>query len=51
MPLTNSQYDAIMRSYEEKQRAARYRLEKNTLEVYAKIPSYEELDRDRKSVV
>ena len=45
MPLTNSQYDAIMRSYEEKQRAARYRLEKNTLEVYAKIPSYEELDR------
>lgn len=45
MPLTNSQYDAIMRSYEEKQRAARYHLEKNTLEVYAKIPSYEELDR------
>lgn len=45
MPLTNSQYDAIMRSYEEKQRAARYRLEKNTQEVYAKIPSYEELDR------
>lgn len=45
MPLTNSQYDAIMRSYEEKQRAARYRLERNTQEVYAKIPSYEELDR------
>lgn len=45
MPLTNSQYDAIMRSYEEKQRAARYRLEKNTQEVYAKIPSYEELDK------
>lgn len=45
MPLTNSQYDAIMRSYEEKQRAARYRLEKNTQEVYTKIPSYEELDR------
>lgn len=45
MPLTNSQYDAIMRSYEEKQRAARYRLEKNTQIVYDKIPSYEELDR------
>ena len=44
MPLTNSQYDAIMRSYEEKQRASRYRLEKNTQEVYQKIPSYEELD-------
>ena len=44
MPLTNSQYDAIMRSYEEKQRASRYRLEKNTREVYQKIPSYEELD-------
>lgn len=45
MPLTNSQYDAIMRSYEEKQRTARHRLEKNTQEVYAKIPSYEELNR------
>ncbi|MBD5469765.1 MAG: ATP-binding protein [Lachnospiraceae bacterium] len=44
MPLTNSQYDAIMRSYEEKQRASRYRLEKNIQEVYQKIPSYEELD-------
>lgn len=50
MPLTNSQYDAIMRSYEEKQRAARYRLEKNTSEVYSKIPSYEELDRQAASI-
>lgn len=50
MPLTNSQYDAIMRSYEEKQRAARYRLEKNTLEVYAKIPSYEELERQAATI-
>lgn len=45
MSLTNSQYDAIMRSYEEKQRVARYRLEENTQRVYAKIPSYQELDR------
>lgn len=44
MPLTNSQYDAIMRSYEEKQRAARHRLETNTETVYKKIPAYEELD-------
>lgn len=50
MPLTNSQYDAIMRSYEEKQRASRYRLEKNTLEVYAKIPSYEELERQSATI-
>ena len=45
MPLTNSQYDAIMRSYEEKQRAARRRLEQNTETVYQKIPDYEALDR------
>ena len=45
MPLTNSQYDAIMRSYEEKQRAVRHRLEHNTETVYQTIPAYEALDR------
>lgn len=50
MPLTNSQYDAIMRSYEEKQRASRYRLEKNTQAVYDKIPSYEELERQSAAI-
>lgn len=50
MPLTNSQYDAIMRSYEEKQRASRYRLEKNTQTVYEKIPSYEELERQSAAI-
>ncbi len=45
MSLTNSQYDAIMRSYEEKQRIARHRLERNTEIVYQKIPTYEALDR------
>ncbi len=50
MPLTNSQYDAIMRAYEEKQRTARYRLEKNTQEVYEKIPSYEALDKKAASI-
>lgn len=50
MPLTNSQYDAIMRSYEEKQRAARYRLEANIQTVYDKIPAYQELDRQTASI-
>jgi len=50
MPLTNSQYDAIMRSYEEKQRAARHRLETHTKTVYQKIPAYEELDRQVASI-
>lgn len=45
MPLTNSQYDAIMRAYEEKQRIARHRLDHNTEIVYQKIPAYEALDR------
>lgn len=43
MSLTNSQYEAIMRSYEEKQRKSRYRMEENREKVFAKIPSYEEL--------
>lgn len=50
MPLTNSQYDAIMRSYEEKQRAARHRLAVNTETVYKKIPAYEELDHEVASI-
>ncbi len=50
MALTNSQYDAIMRSYEEKQRAARHRLEHNTETVYRQIPEYEDLDRQIASI-
>jgi len=50
MPLTNSQYNEIMRSYEEKQRAARHRLEENTKLVYEKIPAYEELDKQVASI-
>ncbi|MDE7324276.1 MAG: ATP-binding protein [Lachnospiraceae bacterium] len=50
MPLTNSQYDAVMRVYEEKQRTARYRLEKNTEIVYEKIPAYRELDKQSASI-
>jgi DNA replication protein DnaC len=45
MSLTNSQYDQIMRAYEEKQRASRRKLEANTAIVYSKIPGYEDLDR------
>ncbi|MBE5875740.1 MAG: AAA family ATPase [Lachnospiraceae bacterium] len=45
MPLTNSQYDSIIRAYEEKQRASRHRLEAHTEIVYRQIPNYEELDR------
>ncbi len=45
MALTNSQYDAIMRSYEEKQRIARHQLEHNTEMVYQKITTYKALER------
>lgn len=45
MSLTNSQYDRIMRVYEEKQRAARRRLEEKANLIYAKIPAYEALDK------
>lgn len=50
MSLTNSQYDAIMRSYEEKQRAVRRRLEHNTETVYQQIPAYEALDKQVASI-
>lgn len=50
MSLTNSQYNAIIRSYEEKQRKARYLQEAHTEEVYAAIPEYEDLDRQVSSI-
>jgi DNA replication protein DnaC len=50
MSLTNSQYDSIMREYEEKQRISRRRLDKNIQIVYNKIPSYEDLDRQSASI-
>lgn len=50
MPLTNSQYDAVMRAYEEKQRTARYRLEQKTENIYQKIPAYQELDKQAASI-
>jgi len=44
MPLSNSQYNAIMRMYEEKQRRSRYLLEQRKDAVYQQIPEYEKLD-------
>ena len=44
MPLSNSQYNALMRMYEEKQRKSRYLLEQRKDAVYQQIPEYEELD-------
>lgn len=50
MALTNSQYDAIMRDYEQKQRNARHRLDNNKNIVYKQLPAYEELDRQVASI-
>jgi DNA replication protein DnaC len=44
MALTNSQYDTIMRTYEEKQRAARLRQEKLREQIYREIPALEAMD-------
>jgi DNA replication protein DnaC len=50
MSLTNSQYDQIMRAYEEKQRVSRNNLAQNTTIVYSKIPGYEDLDKQSASI-
>ena len=44
MALTNSQYDQIMRSYEERQRISRVRLEEKKADIYAAVPALKELD-------
>ena len=44
MALTNSQYDQIMRGYEEKQRISRLRLDEKKSEIYAKVPAIRALD-------
>ncbi len=44
MPLTNSQYDIIMREYEKKQRKSRDELNARIDEVYAKLPELHEID-------
>lgn len=44
MPLTNSQYDIIMREYQKKQRKSREELSARIDEVYAKLPELYEID-------
>lgn len=44
MPLTNAQYDAIMRSYDARQVKHNYEKQKRQNEVYAKVPSLKTID-------
>lgn len=46
MPLTNSQYDAIMRIYQQKQLANRARLLKRREEISEKLPAYQMLEEE-----
>lgn len=50
MPLSNSQYDAIMRIYSQKQLKSRRDLDRRKAEVYAKIPRLPEIDAEVASV-
>lgn len=50
MPLTNSQYESILRTYEEKQVRNRHLLAKRTQEVYAKIPAFQEIEETIASI-
>ena len=44
MPLTNTQYDIILRDYENRQLKNRHELERKTSYVYDHVPGYRELD-------
>ncbi len=50
MPLTNQQYDSILREYEEKQNDSRRLQLARVSEIYEKIPEYEETDHAVSSV-
>lgn len=50
MPLTNSQYEAILRNYEDRQTKNRHLLASRTEQVYKEIPGYEELDASVSSI-
>ena len=50
MPLTNKQYDSILREYEEKQNRSRRRQLQKISEIYEKIPEYEEVEHSISSV-
>ena len=45
MAMSNSQYNAAMRGYEERQRLQRRAMEARVREVYSKIPQIQELER------
>lgn len=45
MPLTNQEYNFISRTYEKRRAANDYQLEQRKLEVYQKIPEFQELDQ------
>ncbi len=44
MPLNNTQYDAIIRTYEEKQNKNRHLLEERRARIYAHVDGYKEMD-------
>ncbi len=46
MALTNSQYDQIMRIYQDRQRHRDHILREHADEVYSKIPAFQEIDDD-----
>ena len=50
MPLSNSQYDSIIRTYEEKQNRNRYLLEERRNYVYQHIDGYRELEESTASL-
>lgn len=50
MPLTNSQYEAILRNYEDRQTKNRHLLSLRTEQVYKEIAGYEELDASVSSI-
>lgn len=50
MPLTNSQYEAILRNYEDRQTKNRHLLSLRTEQVYNSVAGYEELDSSVSSV-
>lgn len=50
MPLSNSQYESIIRNYDKKQLANRHRLEERTDEVYVAIPAYQEIENTISSI-
>lgn len=50
MPLTNTQYDIILRDYENRQLHNRHELERKTAYVYDHVPGYRELEEQIASV-